>query len=142
MRPSNLLRVSSIITLIYFAAHTAGMPWTPAVGPHEAALLESMKSLRFDAMGYSRTYWDFYIGFGLAISGFLLVQAVVLWQLASRAKADSVGVRPIIASFFMSFVVNAILVRMFFFTAPLVLAIAIAICLGAAFVSARSRAVA
>jgi hypothetical protein len=140
MRPSILLRVASIITLLYFAAHTAGMPWTPAVGLQEAALLESMKSLRFDAMGYSRTYWDFYIGFGLAISGFLLVQVVVLWQLASRAKADPVGVRPIIASFFVSFLVNAILVWRFFFTAPLVLAIAIAICLGTAFASARSRA--
>ncbi len=77
-----------------------------------------MKSHHFDAMGFSRTYWDFYYGFGLVISGYLLVQAVVLWQLASRAKADSVRVRPIIASFFVSFLVNAILVWKYFFTVP------------------------
>ncbi len=113
-----MLRVASVITFLYFAGHTLGIPWTPAVGPQEVTLLESMKSHHFDAMGFSRTYWDFYYGFGLVISGYLLVQAVVLWQLASRAKADSVRVRPIIASFFVSFLVNAILVWKYFFTVP------------------------
>ena len=103
-------------------------------------LLQSMKSVPFDAMVFSRTYWDFYVGFGFAISGYLLVQAVVLWQLASRVKADPLGIRPIIASFFVSFVVNAILVWMFFFTAPLVLAIAIAIFLALAFYAAGRSA--
>jgi hypothetical protein len=135
-----MLRVAAVITFLYFAGHTSGVPWTPSVGPQETALLQSMKSVRFDAMGFSRTYWDFYIGFGLAISGFLLLQAVVLWQLASRAKADPMAIRPIIASFFVSFVVNAILVWMFFFTAPLVLAIAIAIFLGLAFYAAGRSA--
>jgi hypothetical protein len=91
-----VLLVASVITFLYFVGHTLGMPWTPVVGPQEVTLLESIKSHRFDAMGFSRTYWDFYYGFGLVISGYLLVQAVVLWQLASRAKTDSVGVRPII----------------------------------------------
>ena len=141
MKPWIVLRAAAVITLVYFAGHTLGMPWTPAVGPQEVALLESMKSHRFDVMGSSRTYWDFYYGFGLVISGFLLVQAVVLWQLASRAKADPVGVRPIIASFFVSFLVNAILVWKFFFTVPLIMAIAITLCLGVAFVSARPSAV-
>jgi hypothetical protein len=94
-----------------------------------------------DAYWALGTYWDFYYGFGLVISGFLLVQAVVLWQLALRAKADPVGVRPIIASFFVSFLVNTILVWKFFFVVPLVMAIAITICLGVAFVSARPTAV-
>lgn len=139
MKPWIMLRVASVITFFYFAGHTLGMPWTPAVGPQEVILLESMKSHHFDAMGSSRTYWDFYYGFGLVISGYLLVQAAVLWQLASRAKADPVGVRSIIASFFVSFLVNAILVWKFFFTVPLVMAIAIVICLGGAFASAAER---
>ena len=134
-----MLRVASVITFLYFAGHTLGIPWTPAVGPQEVTLLASMKSHHFDAMGFSRTYWDFYYGFGLVISGYLLVQAVVLWQLASRAKADPVGVRPIIASFFVSFLVNAILVWKYFFTVPLVMAIAIAISLGIALVSAGPK---
>jgi hypothetical protein len=73
-----------------------------------------------------------FFGFGAVISGYLAVQAVVLWQLAGLAKSDWVRVRPIVAVFLVSFVVNAILVWMFFFVVPMVLAIAIALCLGLA----------
>ena len=107
MKPSILLRVASIITLLYFAGHTAGMPWTPAAGPGELPVIEAMKTHRFGTEGFARTYWDFYFGFGLIISAFLLVQAVVLWQLQ---------IRPIIASFLVAFVVNAILAWMFWKT--------------------------
>lgn len=99
MKPSILLRIASIITLLYFAGHTAGMPWTPAVGPGELPIIEAMKTHAFEAGGVTRTYWDFYFGFGVCISAFLLLQAVVLWQLGSLAKRDAVQARPFVASF-------------------------------------------
>jgi len=131
MKPSILLRIASIITLLYFAGHTAGMPWTPAAGPGELPVIEAMKTHRFETEGFARTYWDFYFGFGLIISAFLLVQAVVLWQLQ---------IRPIVASFLVAFVVNAILAWMFFFAVPAVMAAAIAICLGLAVHAAGKNA--
>src|SRR5713101_1616350 len=69
MNSSTFLRVASIITLLYFAGHTAGIPWTPAVGPGEVAVLEAMKSHSFATQGFQRTYWDFYFGFGVIICG-------------------------------------------------------------------------
>ena len=33
MKAPLLLRISAVITFLYFAGHTAGIPWTPAVGP-------------------------------------------------------------------------------------------------------------
>jgi hypothetical protein len=105
------------------------MPWTPAQGPQEMAMLEAIKSHRFDALGAQRTYWDFYFGFGVAISAYLLVQAFVLWQVAGLAKTIGTQVRPIIASFLVAFLVNAIVVWKYFFAVPLVMAIAIAISL-------------
>ena len=137
MKSWMLLRIAAVLTLLYCAGHTMGMPWTPSTGPQEVAAIEEMKSSRFDVMGSARTYWDFYFGFGAIISGYLAAQAVVLWQLAALAKHDWVRVRPIVAVFFVSFVVNAILVSMFFFVVPLVLAIAIALCLGFALMSTR-----
>jgi hypothetical protein len=101
------------------------------------ACVHEVPSLRCN--GFLENLLDFYYGVGLVICGYLLVQAVVLWQLASRAKADPVGVRPIIASFFVSFLVNSILVWKYFFTVPLVMAIAIAISLGIALVSAGPK---
>ncbi len=139
MKPSILLRIASIITLLYFAGHTAGMPWTPAAGPGELPVIEAMKSHRFQMEGFARTYWDFYFGFGVIISAFLLVQAVALWQLGSLAKTGA-QIRPIVASFLVAFVVNAILAWMFFFPVPAVTAAAIAICLALAFHAAGKNA--
>jgi hypothetical protein len=109
MKAPLLLRIAAVITFLYFAGHTAGIPWTPGLGPEEIPVLEAMKSHTFEMEGFRRTYWDFYLGFGLIISGYLLVQAVVLWQLGSLAKTDSLRVRPIVAAFFVAFIVNAVL---------------------------------
>ncbi len=141
MNSSTFLRVASIITLLYFAGHTAGIPWTPAVGPGEVAVLEAMKSHSFATQGFQRTYWDFYFGFGVIISGYLLVQAVALWQLGAIARADALRVRPIVASFLVAFVVNAVLAWKYFFAVPAVMAGAISICLALALVTAsRTKA--
>ena len=136
-QPWILLRVAAVVTLLYCVGHTMGAPWTPAIGAREAAVIDAMKSVRFDVMGSSRSYWDFYVGFGAVISGYLALQAVVLWQLGALARIDAARVRPIIAVFFVAFAVNAILVWVYFFAVPLILAIVIAACLGLAFVRAR-----
>ena len=135
-KASTLLRVASILTLLYCAGHSAGMPWTPAEGLGEMAVLELMKSYHFEIEGFSRSYWDFYVGFGTLISGFLLLQAVVLWQLAGLAKTDALRVRPVVATFAVAFLLNAALAWIYFFVVPLVMAIAIAATLGLAFVAA------
>jgi hypothetical protein len=110
-----------------------GFPWTPVNGPQEASLLGAMKSDRFEVMGSMRTYWDFYVGFGLAITGFLALQAVVLWQLALLAKRELTEVRPFIVVFFVSFLMNAILTWKYFFFPPFAMAVAICACLAVAF---------
>jgi hypothetical protein len=139
MKSWMLLRIAAIMTVLYCAGHTMGMPWTPSTGPKELAVIEAMKSNRFDVMGSARTYWDFYLGFGLIISGYLALQAIVLWQLATLAKNDWARARPIVLVFFIFSIVNAALVWSFFFIVPLVLATAIAVCLGLPFLSAKPR---
>jgi hypothetical protein len=55
----------------------------------------------------------------------------------NQRRLGSASLRPIIATFFVAFVANAIVVCKFFFAVPLVLAIAIALCLALAFLAAR-----
>jgi hypothetical protein len=131
-----LLRIASIVSLVLAAGHTFGGmgSWSP---PGETAVLEAMKSFRFDAAGASRTYWDFYIGFGFSISVYLFAQAVLLWQLATLAKRDVVQVRAIVAVFLLSVIAIAVLSWKYFFVIPLILSIAIAVCLALALASAR-----
>ena len=42
-------------------------------------VLGLMRSVHFDAQGFTRTYWDFFSAFGLFFSVFLLFAAVLAW---------------------------------------------------------------
>lgn len=138
MTTSLWLRIAAIVTLLHCAGHTMGMPWTPATGPQETAVIDAMKSVRFDALGSERTYWEFYLGFGLAISVYLAVQSVVLWLMAGLAKRDSARLRPIIAAFFISFALSVVVAWKFFFSIPFFMTMAESLCLALAFALARS----
>jgi hypothetical protein len=102
----------------------------------ENDVLRAMRSYRFDAGGVSRTYLDFYLGLGFTVSVFLLLQAVLLWQLAAIAKVDSVRIRPLIVSFFVASVVCAFLSWKFVFALPAIFSAVIAAFLGFAFYAA------
>lgn len=138
MRPFLLLRIASILTLLLAAGHTAGglSFWSPS---GETEVLRAMRSFHFDAGGVSRTYLDFYLGFGFTISVYLFMQAVALWQLASIAKSDALRVRPLIGSFLLASVASAVLAWKFIFVVPVVSFTAVTVCLGLAFYAAGKR---
>jgi hypothetical protein len=129
MKALHFLRIAAVLTLLYCAGHTIGMPWTPYTDPEATSVLDTMKSHSFEAEGFKGTYWDLYFGFGLIIGVYLLAQAVVLWQMASLAKTDAIRVRPIVVSFLIAFVINAALSWKYFFAIPVVMASLSAICL-------------
>jgi hypothetical protein len=135
VKPSLLLRVSSIIALLFAVLHTLGGAklWSPA-GENDA--LRAMRSIRFDAQGVSRTYLDFYLGFGFTISVYLFLQAVLLWQLATIAKVDSVRTRPLIVPFFVASLACVFLSLKFIFAVPAIFSAVLAACLGFAFYAA------
>lgn len=133
MKPVLLLRIASIIVLLHFVGHTfGGMMSAPSHGPEEVAVIDSMKSHVFNFMGSQRSYWDFHQGFGFSASINLFAQAVLFWLLARLAKTGSRRIRPIVALFFWAWVATAVLDWKYFFIAPVTMAIAIAVCLGLA----------
>jgi hypothetical protein len=129
LKTSICLRIASAIAFLFATGHTMGAPWTPATGESETALVESMKSLRFTVMGTDRTYWDFYFGFGVSITVYQLALAVILWQTASLAKSDAVRARPIMFTMLAAYLGIGVLGWMYFFAAPLVMAVAICVCI-------------
>jgi hypothetical protein len=68
MNPALLLRIAAVLTLLYCVGHTFGMPWTPSTRPQDLVVPEAMKADQFNVTGSTRSYWDFYFGFGLAIT--------------------------------------------------------------------------
>ena len=117
-----------------------GAPWTPTDESAPASVVEAMKSVSFDAMGSSRTYWDFYFGFGVSISIYLFVQAAVLWFLAPLAKTDAASVRPFLIALLAAYAANAYVTWRYFFVLPLLLSVAMVVCLALALIASGRRA--
>jgi len=126
------LRMAAVLSLLFAAGHSAGgvSLWSP---PGETAVLQAMREFQFDAMGTNRSYLDFYLGFGRTISVYQLLQAAILWQLAGLAKKDPQAVRPVIAAFLLAGVAFTVLAWRYFFVLPVILNLALLVCLGAAF---------
>jgi hypothetical protein len=132
------LRIAAVLSALYAAAHTAGRPWTPLASPSERPVIDAMQGVHFVVFGVTRSYWDFYQGFGLSISALLLVQAVLLWQCAAMAAVGGgAPLRPLIATLLAGFLVNALLVAKYVFAPPMIFAAAISVCLAAALIGPR-----
>jgi hypothetical protein len=111
------LRVASIGSLLFAVGHTMGgmQDWSP-IGQSE--VLASMRTVRFDVYGVSRSYLDFYRGFGYSLSVFVLLQAIVLWQLGPIARTSPAMVRPILASFAVASAAGGIITWIYIFPIP------------------------
>jgi hypothetical protein len=79
------------------------------------------------------------LGYGLFVAIALLVDAVIFWQLAALARARPDGLRPIVVVFALGYVGLAIVSWRFFFVAPVVTELLIAVCLAAAFIGLPRR---
>ncbi len=98
-----------------------------------------MQSIHFDAQGSDRTYWDFYVGFGLFVSVFLVFAAVLAWQMGGLGAETSSVLRGNAWALAVCFGTVVILSWRYFFMIPLVFSVVITLCLSAAaWLSARS----
>ena len=137
MKPVIYLRAASLLTLLHAVLHTIGGVFgKPEPGPQQVAVA-AMKANQFPLMGATRSYWSFYMGMGLAVTVFLTVTAVVLWQLSSLAKMEPTRLRPIYWAFLLGFVAMAINSYAYFFPAPVIVELIIAACLGMAIFTSR-----
>ena len=140
MRTVLYLRIASVLTFIHAVLHTIGGVFGGAAPGVQQATVAVMKANEFPAMGAMRTYWDFHMGMGLAVSVFLTMEAVVFWQLGSLAKTDAQRMRPVLATFLIGYLGLAVVSYRYFFAGPVITEILIALCLGLALASARQVA--
>jgi hypothetical protein len=136
MTAALLLRIASGISVLFAAGHTLGgrKEWSPM---GETDVLKAMRTVRFDVMGVSRTYLDFYLGFGFCLSVFLLLQAILLWQLAALVKVAPLQVRGMVASFAVASLAAGVISWKFILPVPAVFSAVLTVCLVWAFFVAR-----
>jgi hypothetical protein len=141
MRAVLFLRIASVLTLVHAALHTIGGVFGGAAPGVQQATVAVMKANEFVVMGVMRSYGDFYMGLGLVVSVFLTMEGVVFWQLGSLARTDALRLRPVLATFLVGYLGAAVVSWRYFFAAPVVTEILIAVCLGLAIAFARQVAV-
>jgi hypothetical protein len=140
MKPSLFLRIASVLTFTHAVLHTIGGVFGK-VGPGPATIaVDAMKTNQFLLMGHMRSFWDFYRGMGLAATISLTAEAILLWQLASLAKAGARPLRPIMATFLIAYTALAVNSYTYFFLPPVIVELMIAACLALALVTAKSEA--
>ena len=141
MKAPILYRVSSVLLLLFAAGHTFGFRQNnPEWGAD--AVLGLMRSVHFDAQGYTRTYWHIFSAFGLFFSVFLFFAAVLAWLLGGLPAETVARVRSIGWALAFSFVAVTALSWRYAFTTPIVLSTVITLCLtAAAWLSAKQVSV-
>ncbi len=137
---SRLYKTASVLMILLTLGHTYGFLKFKPPSPEGLAVLDSMNSVYFQVKGATFSYGRFYRGFGLAISIYALFLAYVAWHLGSVAGSNPQAIGFVGWALFLVEVRMLILSWKFFSIAPAVFSALVAILLGLAAWSVRSRA--
>ena len=138
VKPSVLYRVASGLLLLFAAGHTFGFSQAdPEWGV--GAVIGAMQSSQFTVQGFTRTYWDFFLGAGFTVGVLYLFAAVLAWQLSGLPKGTLASLRFTTWGFAACFVAVAVLSFLYLFWIPIVMSGVIAVCLTAAAAASGSR---
>ena len=128
MKPALLYRIASGLLVLFAIGHTLGFRQVdPSWGAE--GVVGALKSLRFDVQGFTRTYWDFYTGFGLFVTVFLGFAAVLAWQLGSIPPNVWRAMPVVPWTLALSFVGVTFLSWRYFFVVPVAFSAVITLCL-------------
>ena len=116
MSSALLYRVASALLLLYAVGHQLGFR---RVDPkwNADATVAAMKAT-FQVQGQTRSYWDFFSGFGFFCTGLLLFAAILAWQLGASPAEVLQTLTLTRWAFAACFVVLTILTWRYFFPAP------------------------
>lgn len=132
MKRKALYRTAAILAFLFAAGHTSGVLSTDKLPPAAQAMRAAMFEKHFNFMGADSSFGGFYVGFGLAVTLFLLFTAWMAWSLGGLSGASARDARPLAWGLGATFLVNAVLAYRYFFAGPVILSLLIALCIGLA----------
>ncbi len=139
MKASTFYRIAAVLLLFFAIGHTLGFRQSdPKWGVD--ALLASMHSIHFDAQGFNRTYWDFFVASGLSVGVFLLFAAILAWQLGRLPSETLALMRGTAWAFALCFAAVTVVSWRHLFIIPIAFSFLITVCLAtAAWLSPKPR---
>jgi hypothetical protein len=95
MTATLLYRISAFVLVLFATGHTLGFLTFKAPTAEGVAVQQAMDNVRFSMGGKSLTYGDFYRGFGLFCTAYLLFAAFLAWHLGTMARSapQAIGAR-------------------------------------------------
>lgn len=129
MKPTVLYRIASGLLILFAVSHTIGLFSDPPTSEANAARV-AMDSAHFKFMGADCSYGQFYIGFGLLFTAYLLFSAYLAFYLGNLAGKNPTAIAGLGWAFFTVQLASLALSWIYFFIAPVAVSALIAICLG------------
>src|SRR5262249_61851785 len=89
MKATLLYRIAAVLLILFAAAHTFGfLSFTPPT-PEGVAVRDAMNNVHFQVKNHSYSYGNFYRGFGLFATAYLLFASFLAWHLCGMAEEQS-----------------------------------------------------
>lgn len=86
MTATLLYRISAFVLVLFAAGHTLGFMKFKAPTSEGVAVQQAMDKVRFQLGSKSFSYGDFYRGFGLFCTAYLLFAAFLAWHMGDMAR--------------------------------------------------------
>lgn len=130
MSATLLYRIASVLLLLFAAGHTVGFLKFKPPTPESVAVRDAMDNVKF-ALGKGQfTYGDFYRGFGLFCTAYLLFTAFLAWHLGGMAQTNPQAVVTLSWVFFVLQLASVLLSWRYFIPPPLIFSALVALCTG------------
>ncbi|HKD81727.1 MAG TPA: hypothetical protein VKH81_18685 [Candidatus Angelobacter sp.] len=130
MSATLLYRFAAILLILFAAGHTIGFLKFRPSNADGAAVFDSMNSVRLQVGNGKLTYGDFYRGFGLFCTVYLLFAAYLAWHLGGMAQTNPHAIATLAWVFFALQLASIALSWMYFLPPPVVFSAVIALCTG------------
>lgn len=124
-----LYRIAAVVLVLFAAGHTAGFLTFRPESADGLAVFNAMNTVHFDFNGAPRSFADFYVGFGLDVTAYLLFSAVLAWHLGGLAASEPKAIGMLAWAFVSVQLAVLVLSVLYFFIVPTVMSAVILICL-------------
>jgi len=121
--------LTAVLLVLFAVGHTYGFLAFKPASSERLAVLSGMRSASFTCGRSTHTYWDFYLGFGLFVSIYLLLAAVVAWELPMVRLASRACYVVLAGALVIAQLLTAAISARLFNGPPLVLSVLIVACL-------------
>jgi hypothetical protein len=124
-----LYRIAAVVLVLFAAGHTFGFVSFRPSSTEGLAVYNAMNSVHFEFNGAVRSYGEFYTGFGLMATAYLLFFAFLAWHLGGLAAGRPQAIGVLAWAFVAVQLASLVLSVVYFFVVPAVMCAVILVCL-------------